>query len=139
MELATLASEAASVVVKALATTAWETTKSGVAALWRRVHPDRVETIQAELEETRSEVLEARKTDDGGSEQNLVGEWAGRLRRLLAADPDVAADLRRLMEEVLLPALAKAGSSSTSISMQATAMNSGRVNQAGRDQHITQR
>jgi hypothetical protein len=139
-ELTELASTAASVVVKSLATTAWDKAKDGIGALWRRVHPERAETIQAELGEARSEIIEARKAEDERAEQDIVAEWAVRLRRLLATNPDVAVDLRRLLDQVLAPALAEAGGQGTSsITMQATAVDGGRVNQAGRDQHIIER
>jgi hypothetical protein len=43
--------------------------------LWRRVHPERAETVQAELEDSRAEVLIARQVGDEEIEQALVGEW----------------------------------------------------------------
>ncbi|MGH3688008.1 MAG: hypothetical protein ACRDSM_23780, partial [Pseudonocardiaceae bacterium] len=59
-ELTALTAMAATTVVQLLATTAWEQAKNAVGELWRRVHPDRAETVQAELEETRLELLTAR-------------------------------------------------------------------------------
>jgi hypothetical protein len=137
-EVAALAAVAAATLVKAVATTAWEKAKIGIGALWRRVHPERAATIQAELEETGSEVLQARQGGDEETEQGLVDEWTGRLRRLLTANPEVTAELRHLVENVLAPALAAAGAAGTSITMHAIAVDGGRVNQAGRDQHITE-
>ena len=43
--------------------------------MWRRVHPERAETVQAELEDSRAEVLIARQVGDEEIEQALVGEW----------------------------------------------------------------
>jgi hypothetical protein len=40
-------------VVKLLATVSWEQAKTVVGGLWLRVHPERAETVQAELAETR--------------------------------------------------------------------------------------
>jgi len=39
------------------------------------VHPERAETVQAELEDSRAEVLIARQVGDEEIEQALVGEW----------------------------------------------------------------
>jgi hypothetical protein len=83
-ELAALTSTAAATVVKLLATAAWERATSAVGGLWRRVHPERAETVQAELEDSRAEVLAARRAGDEQVEQALVGEWQGRLLPQLA-------------------------------------------------------
>jgi fumarate hydratase class II len=136
-ELTALTSTAATTVVKLLATTAWEQATSAMGRLWRQVHPERTETVQAELEETRAEVLAAQQAEDEQAEQALVDEWQGRLRRLVAADPQLADDLRWLVTE-LRSALADADApQGTTITMQATAFGTSRVNQAGRDLHVT--
>jgi hypothetical protein len=136
-ELMALTSTAATTVVQLLATAAWEQAMSAVGALWRRVHPQRAETVQAELEDSRAEVLAARQVGDEQVEQALVGEWQGRLRRLVAADPQLVDDLRRVVTELHL-ALADADSpQGATITMQAMAFGSSRVNQAGRDLHVT--
>lgn len=136
-ELAALTSTAATTVVKLLATAAWERATDAVGGLWRRVHPERAETVQAELEDSRVEVLAARRVGDEQAEQALVGEWQGRLRRLVAADPPLVDELRRVVTE-LRSALADAEApQGTTITMQATTFGTSRVNQAGRDLHIT--
>lgn len=136
-ELTALTSTAATTVVQLLATAAWEQTTSAVGGLWRRVHPERAETVQAELAEGRAEVLAARQVGDEQVEQALVGEWQSRLRRLVAADPQLVDDLRRVVAE-LRSALAEADSQQgAAITMQATTFGNSRVNQAGRDLHIT--
>ncbi|MFE2744486.1 hypothetical protein ACFXKX_08990 [Streptomyces scopuliridis] len=128
-----LASSAATVVVQQLATTGWQRVQTALGELWRRVHPDRAELVEAELEETRSDVLTAREAGDSETEQGLVGEWQSRLRRLLAADPSLATELRRLLAE-LEPTVAESG---TGITMNATASGGSRLIQAARDVHIT--
>jgi len=136
-ELTALTSTAATTVVQLLATAAWEQAKSAVGELWRKAHPDRAETVQAELEESRTEVLAARQVGDEQVEQALVGEWHGRLRRLVAADLQLADELRRVVAE-LSSALAYADSpQGATITMQATTFGKSRVNQAGRDLHVT--
>jgi hypothetical protein len=135
-ELTTLTSTAATTVVQLLATAAWEQAKSAVGELWRRVHPERAATVQAELEDSRAEVLAARQIGNEQVEQALVEEWHGRLRRLLVVDPQLADELRRVVAElrsVLADADAPQG---TAITMQATAFGSSRVNQAGRDLNV---
>lgn len=135
-ELTALTSTAASTVVRLLATAAWEQAKTAVGGLWRRVHPERAETVQAELEECRVEVLAARQVGDEQAEETLVGEWHGRLRRLVTADPQLADDLRRMVAE-LRSVLADAAPQATTITMQARTFGNSRVNQAGRDLHVT--
>lgn len=138
-ELSALTSTAATTVVQLLATAAWEQASSAVGRLWRRVHPERAETVQAELADSRAEVLAARQAGDEQAEQALVGEWHGRLRRLVADDSQLADELRRVVAE-LRSALADTDApQGTTITMQATALGTSRVYQAGRDVHVTTR
>ncbi|MFF6955230.1 MULTISPECIES: hypothetical protein [unclassified Streptomyces] len=133
-EIAALAGTAGTTVVTLMATDAWQRTREGLVAMWRRVHPDRADVVDAELEATRADLLAARAAHDDQSEDELRVEWQGRLRRLLAADPAVADQLLRLLEEVT-PQDPVAASE---VRMRATATGHGRVYQAGRDQHITE-
>ncbi|MGY0230923.1 hypothetical protein [Longispora urticae] len=100
-ELVALASAAGTTVVGLLATDAWQITKTAMGSLWRRVWPQRAEVLEAELVDVRAELLAAREAGDATVAEALVGEWQGRLRRLLAADPQVADELRRLLREDL--------------------------------------
>jgi len=136
-ELTGLASAAATTVVKLLATTGWEQAKTAVAGLWRRAHPERAETVQAELADSRTDVLAARQAGDEQAELALVGEWSGRLRRLVATDPALAAELRQLLAQLNAVLADVDPAHSATITMQATAFGHSRVNQAGRDLHIT--
>ncbi|MFD8981237.1 hypothetical protein [Streptomyces sp. NPDC059564] len=133
-ELTALAASAATAVVNELATTGWQRVQTALGELWRRVHPERVETVEAELAEARAEVLDARRDGDAESERGLIGHWQFRLRRLLAEDPALAAELRRLLAE-LEPAPDGTG---TVITMNATGSDGSRIVQAGRDVHITE-
>jgi hypothetical protein len=74
LELTALISTAAITVAQLLATEVWEQAKTAIGGLWRQTHPERVETVQAELGESRAEVLAAREVGDEQVEQALVGE-----------------------------------------------------------------
>src|SRR5579875_257290 len=52
------------------------------------------------LEETRTELLEARLAGDAELEEELRDGWRLRLRRILRADPAAAAELRALLREI---------------------------------------
>ena len=133
-QLADLARTAGSTVVGLMATDAWQRTRDGIVALWRRVQPDRADAVGSELEATRVEVLEARSSGDARTEHELDAEWSGRMRRFLAAEPDIADELRRILDEV-----SPAQPQTNEIHLRAQASGQARVYQAGRDQHITER
>lgn len=131
-EVAALAGTAGTTVVTLMAGDAWQRTREAVVAIWRRVHPDRADSIDAELEATRRDVLAARTAGDSQSEEDLSIEWQARLRRLLAAEPAIADEVRRILDE-----FRPAGSGvAPQLQMRATASGHGRIYQAGRDQHI---
>ncbi|MGW2816690.1 hypothetical protein [Streptomyces sp. NPDC001415] len=131
---------AATAVVGAMATDAWQQTRASVVEWWRRVRPDQADSVDAALSEARTQVLAARQSEDVDREAALVTEWQNRLRLLLREDPSLGRELQRLVDEEIAPSLpdeeqARAGS----LSMKATASGHGRVYQAGHDQHITER
>jgi hypothetical protein len=134
-EVLELTSAAARQVVTLLVTDAWEQVRGAVARLWQRVHPDRAETVEAELAQARDELLTARDAGDEQVAQALRAEWQGRLWRLLAADPDLTEAVRRLAAGDLGPP----GEAATygPVTMRARVSDGGSVYQAGRDQSIT--
>ncbi|MFE2823110.1 hypothetical protein [Streptomyces sp. NPDC059271] len=133
-EIAALASSAGTTVVTLMATDAWQRVREGIASLWRRGHAERVEAVAAELDATREDLLAALAAGDQGVEGELQVEWQGRIRRLLAARPEVAEDLRTLLNE-----FDPLAGTAPSITQHATASNHARIYQAGRDQHISER
>lgn len=135
-ELTALTSIAATTVVQLLATAAWEQAKTAVGGLWRRVHPERATTVEAELAESRTAVIAARQAGNAQVEEALVHEWSGRLGRLMSADPQLADELRHLVAQ-LRPLLADAAPQGSTTTMQATAFGNSRVIQAGRDVYGT--
>jgi hypothetical protein len=133
-ETAALASTAGTTVVTLMATDAWERTRDAIAALWRRAHPERADTVTAELDATREDLATAESRGDEGVAQELQEEWRGRIRRLLTARPEAAEDLRRLLDD-----LAPGEAPARTVTQQATASGHARIYQAGRDQHISER
>jgi len=94
--------------VGAIVTDAWQQVHEAVTGLWRWVHPRRDDGIGAELDELRDQVLVARRDGDAGTERALEGAWQMRLQQLLRADPALAGELRRVLDQVLTPALTAA-------------------------------
>ena len=95
--------------VGAIATDAWQQAREAVTGMWRRAHPrQKADAIGAELDELRQEILLARRDGDTDTERALEGAWQVRLQQLLRADPALAAELRRVLDQVLIPALTPA-------------------------------
>jgi hypothetical protein len=95
--------------VGAIATDTWQQAREAVTRLWRRVHPrHKADSIGAELDELREEVLLARRSCDTETERALEGAWQLRLQQLLRADPALATELRLVLDQVLIPALTPA-------------------------------
>ncbi|MDH6128249.1 hypothetical protein [Kitasatospora sp. GP82] len=142
-ELTTLATTAANAVVRLLATESWELARRTIGRLWQRVHPERAETVTAELDDARAELLAARHDGDEQTvrtEQALVDDWCRRLTRLAhAGGPELVDELRRMIDELGPQTPEPDGTGSGDIRMRATASGHGRVYQAGRDQHIVER
>ncbi|EST21108.1 hypothetical protein [Streptomyces roseochromogenus] len=106
MDEIALATAASSALVGAMATDAWQQARDGLVALWRRVRPERAERIGNELETLHTQVLDAR-AEDAPAEmlRGLEMTWRAQLGALLQRDPQAAAQLRRILDEQLLPAL----------------------------------
>jgi hypothetical protein len=96
---------AASAVVSALATDSWQQVRDAVVRLWRRARPDHASAIESDLDDTRLELAAARDAGDSSAEEGLVADWQRRLRRLLAADPALEAELQRVLDEQITPLL----------------------------------
>jgi hypothetical protein len=141
-ELVTLASQAATTVVQLLTTDAWEKSKSAIGALWRSAHPDRADRadrLEADMADARDDLL--RVPQDADLKAALIQQWTGHLVHLLTAHPELAATLRRMVDEELRPALPAAVSAQIgSLHMEAHADGGGRINQSVfGDIHTTER
>jgi hypothetical protein len=122
---------AVGVEVKSRASEGWEQAKKTVTALWRRVRLDRADTVATDLVGARADLLAAQAAGDQDSERDLVLQWRNRLRRLLAADPDLATPLYELVAR-LGPGSAAPVST---VGLYGHATGHGRVDQAGDDLH----
>jgi hypothetical protein len=91
-----------------MATSTWQQVQQAVTGLWHRMHPKSADDIGMELDELREQVVLARRDGDTDTEKALEGAWQLRLQQLLRTDPSSAADIERVLNQVLVPALAPA-------------------------------
>jgi hypothetical protein len=127
-----LVTSAATTLVERLTSEAWQTVVTAIGGLWRRDHAERGDAVEADAVDTRAAALRALETEDDDALAELVAEWRSRLRRLVADNPDLADELRRMIAD------REPGSGDTgSISMQVKASGRSRVTVAGRDVRIT--
>jgi hypothetical protein len=96
-ESVALASTAAATMVTLLTTDAWAQVKKEIAGLWRRFRPEHAAAAEDDLSAARDEAIAAAQAGDATVADALTTEWELRLRRLLAADPGVAAELARVV------------------------------------------
>ncbi|WP_404813917.1 hypothetical protein [Kitasatospora fiedleri] len=139
--MATITEAAGTALVGAMATDMWRKAVDGVTALWRRAYPDRAETVAAELEQTRRQVLAARQSNDERALQDLRIGWQLRLAQFLDLEDhqlaeELAAQLHRLVEEELRYAAAPSERNYTNkVEMKAVAFGRSQVNQVAGNQY----
>ncbi|MGW1835480.1 hypothetical protein [Streptomyces sp. NPDC002067] len=131
-EIAALAGSAGTALVGALTTDAWHGVRDRFLALWRRARPEQEPGVARDLDDTREELLAAPEGPGRDTVAEGSGtEWQSRLRRLLTAHPELAADLRALVTDLTPPETPAPG-----VTQHATASGNARVYQAGRDMRI---
>ncbi|MEU3690349.1 hypothetical protein [Streptomyces narbonensis] len=141
MDPITVAGLAGTALVGAMATDAWQQTRDGVVALWRRVHPERAQDVADDL--TRLRTLVA---DDRGSraavDTAITQLWQLRLHDLLLADPalttELTAQLEGLVRAIPTPAASPDVQAVGTQHLEGHASDSGRVYQAARDMTISE-
>lgn len=133
-ELAALCSAAATTLVALMTTDSWKQAKAAFTGLWRRHQVQLAALVEADLEAAAAAATAARQAGDGQATEELTAEWGSRLRRLVEADEQAAAETRRLVEQ-LQPFLS--GGTSGPVVMIARASGGSRVNQAGHDQTVS--
>ena len=92
----------------AIATDTWPHVREAVTGLWCRVPRQKADDIATELDDSLEQVLLARRDGDTGTEKALEGAWQVKLQQLLRADRDLAAELRRVLDQFLTPVLTPA-------------------------------
>jgi hypothetical protein len=97
-ELTALAAAGATALVQQMVTDGWTQVRDRVVALFSRGRDE--EAVQGELEESRADLVAARDAGDEEAVADAKAEWRNRLRRALRADPEAAAELRALLDEL---------------------------------------
>ena len=120
-----LALAVATALVTAMTTDGWEKARSAVVKLWRRHRPDHVPAIEADIDATHAEVV----AGGTGADEELVADWKRKLRRLLDSDPALEAELRRVLDDELMPLLPAAEQARVQNIQQITASAAGAVAQ----------
>lgn len=99
--LVALALLAAQTVVAAASTDAWGAAKRGVAHLLGRGDPAKEKLAEQRLEQARQQLQAAAPGEDlEQARAELAATWRTRLADLLEEDPDVAAELQALVEQI---------------------------------------
>jgi pheromone shutdown protein TraB len=126
--------------VGAIATSTWQQVRDTVAGIWRRIRQQDADGIGAELDELRVQILQARREGDAETETALEGTWQVKLQQLLQVEPAVAAEMQRVLEEVLTPALTPAEQTRVgTIMMMGSSHDSSTFTQIGIQAHFDQR
>ncbi|MEU8552597.1 hypothetical protein AB0L55_23865 [Streptomyces anthocyanicus] len=154
-ELLALASVAGTALVNVLASETWERGRDAVVGLWRKVQPGRTADVESELTEDRELLRSVTGGQQDGSRQGseeatavdmdlvplreaAADAWRARFVRLLARHPELAPELRRMVdEELAVPT--RPSDHQPSVVFNASPSGSARVYQSARDQHITER
>ncbi|NEB69499.1 hypothetical protein G3I39_20955 [Streptomyces fulvissimus] len=97
-ELTALAASGATAFVGLMATEAWNQARGRVARFLARGEDS--EEVDAELEESREELIAARRSGDEDGAADVTAEWRIRIRRALRENPEAADELRGLLDEL---------------------------------------
>ncbi|MEU7277827.1 hypothetical protein AB0A69_03370 [Streptomyces sp. NPDC045431] len=104
-ELMTLATAGATALVQQMVGDGWEQVKGRIVAFFARRAGTDPAVIEDELDTVRAELLAAEETGDerttADAQAEARTEWRARMRRTLQADPEAAAELRDLLDEMM--------------------------------------
>ncbi|MEU2098391.1 MULTISPECIES: hypothetical protein [Streptomyces] len=81
-----------------MATEAWTQVRGRLARFLGRGEDD--EVIDAELEESREELIAARRNGDEDGAADVAAEWRIRIRRALRDNPEAEQELRAILDEL---------------------------------------
>ncbi|MFF0436605.1 hypothetical protein ACFYU9_30865 [Streptomyces sp. NPDC004327] len=103
-ELVALATTGATALVQQMVSDGWERARTRIAAYFAARSGADEEAVGAELQAARDEVLRAQQSGDAEAAAEARGEaqveWRARMRRSLLADPESAAELRAILDEL---------------------------------------
>ncbi|MFJ8000677.1 hypothetical protein ACIQ7D_26685 [Streptomyces sp. NPDC096310] len=99
-ELVALATAGATALIQQMATDGWSGARARVAGFLAARGWGSADSVGSDLDTARAELTAARREDDTEAVDDLHAEWRGRLRRTLRADPEAAAELRVLLDEL---------------------------------------
>ncbi|MET9376546.1 hypothetical protein ABZX98_20770 [Streptomyces sp. NPDC002992] len=103
-ELVALATAGATALVQQMVGDGWERARTRVAAFFAGRFGADAESVGAELDAVRGELLDTARGDDedaaADARAEALAEWRARMRRSLRDDPDAAAELREILAEL---------------------------------------
>jgi hypothetical protein len=99
-ELTGLAVAGATALVTQMVTDGWTQARDRVAAFLARRRGGDEEAVQGELERSRADLVAARDAGDEETAADIQEEWRIRMRRTLRNDPQAAAELRAILDEL---------------------------------------
>ncbi|MER5360565.1 hypothetical protein [Streptomyces sp. NPDC002785] len=104
-ELVALAASGATALVQHMVADSWGQARQRLVAFFARgaATPEEEAELAGELEASRDELTAARDGGDDALIGDVEAEWRARLRRRLAADPQAAAELRSILDELPSP------------------------------------
>ena len=98
-ELVALATAGATALVQQMVTDTWTSVRERAVAFFSRGSAS-PESVGAELDAARAELVDAQQSTDEETAADIQAEWRSRMRRTLLADPQAAAELRLLLQEL---------------------------------------
>lgn len=99
-ELVALATAGATALVQQMATDGWTSARDRMVTFFSRRGSASPAAVEEELDTVRAELVAAQGNEDEDLVADVRSEWRLRLRRTLAADPEAAAELRALLDEL---------------------------------------
>ncbi|WP_405654263.1 hypothetical protein [Streptomyces sp. RK9] len=104
-ELTALAAAGATALVQSMVGDGWTHARERVVGFFTRRRADNGDNaagaaVAGELDEAREELVAARDAEDADTAADVQAEWRNRMRRALRDDPEAAAELRVLLDEL---------------------------------------
>jgi hypothetical protein len=131
-----LAAAFGTALVAAMATDTWQQAHTAAVALWKKIRsPGQADSAGLKaLEELRGQIISARWQGSADAERALEDVWQDRVRELLADDPGLAGEVRRVLDETLTPMLATAERVRVGQIMMGSSHDASTFNQVAGDQ-----